>query len=237
MPPPTVVRMLIESPARIVAVRPGHRRDPRIGEHAAVPFWINRLICGLKADSGAGERLQRDQLAGLAGERVGRRLDLAERRADRGRAELQAQIARAALVDLEDLGVEHDRLRNDVELRDQLLGGAHALRAAGDDQLLRAVRNGDAQVGVGDAQRLLHRRRDVLRGRRAAVALARHDRLQVGSPCASSARRCRRRCCRARRSRAGRGRRAVEPRDPVGDALLVGRGRGDRDARSGPRRR
>jgi hypothetical protein len=90
---------------------------------------------------------------------------------DRRRAELQSQIPRAALVELEDLRVEHDRRRNDVELSDHLFRRANALRAPGEDELLRPRGDEDVQVGVGSLQCLLDGLRDILRRRRRVLAL------------------------------------------------------------------
>ncbi len=50
VPPPTVVRMLIVSPARIVAVRPDSVVMRGSASTRALPFCISRLTCGLEAD-------------------------------------------------------------------------------------------------------------------------------------------------------------------------------------------
>ncbi len=63
LPPPIVVRMLIESPARIVAVRPDIVVMRGSASTRALPFWIKRLSCTWKLIGGARDRLEAGERA------------------------------------------------------------------------------------------------------------------------------------------------------------------------------
>jgi len=109
---------------------------------------------------------------------VVRRRDLGIVRRDQRRVEIQAKILRIILVEFEHLRVEHDELLRDVELIDQLLRDLHARGAAGDDQLIRVRRDGDAQIGRRLRERRGHGRGDVRRARRRRAVDARQRRAQ-----------------------------------------------------------